>query len=216
MTSQPVVTKLLTAAIATTTFVVCLLIFNFTHMRLFAVDVVFYAALFDAFLAAVASLVLLRCFLNKYLHISPFETALLLAIWLLGGYSFAITIPTVIDRSLSIYLLEKLEQRGGGIEQSAFERVFTEEYVREHRLVDVRLTEQRASGTITVEGDCVVLTSKGRRIVAVAQFYRRYFLPRRRLLMNEYSDALVNPLGNAAAQVNYHCTGHTQARATPE
>ena len=59
--------------------------------------------------------------------------------FILIGYAFAISIPTVIDRSLSIYILEKIDQRGGGIKQEAFERVFTNEYMLEHRLVDVRL-----------------------------------------------------------------------------
>ncbi|WP_216074005.1 hypothetical protein, partial [Acinetobacter baumannii] len=78
---------------------------------------------------------------------SRLELIQLAAIWLLGGYVFAISVPTVIDRSLSFYILEKLQQRGGGIREDAFRQVFTEEYVREHHLVEVRLTEQLQSGT---------------------------------------------------------------------
>jgi hypothetical protein len=78
---------------------------------------------------------------------ASFERAQLLVIMLLAGYALAISVPTVIDRSLSFYILEKLQQRGGGIRYAAFEQVFTQEYLKEHRLVDVRLTEQLESGT---------------------------------------------------------------------
>lgn len=39
------------------------------------------------------------------------------------AYGFAISVPTVIDRSLSMYILEKLQQRGGGIQLAAFDTV---------------------------------------------------------------------------------------------
>jgi len=71
-----------------------------------------------------------------------FEKFLINCIFLLVGYSIAISIPTVIDRSLSFYILEKINQRGGGIQLERFEEVFTREYVKEHRLEDVRITKQ--------------------------------------------------------------------------
>ena len=49
----------------------------------------------------------------------------MLLVWLLLGYILAISVPTVLDRSLSFYILEKLQQRGGGIQQSRFNEVFT-------------------------------------------------------------------------------------------
>ena len=117
----------------------------------------------------------------------------MVAIWILLGYAFAISIPTVIDRSLSFYILEKLDHRGGGIQLASFEDVFTREYVKEHRLVDVRLTEQQASGTIIIQGGCVKLTKRGKRLAGFSRYFRKIFLPKRRLLMGEYSDSLTDP-----------------------
>jgi hypothetical protein len=117
----------------------------------------------------------------------------MLVAWGLSGYAFAISVPTIIDRSLSFYMLEKIQQRGGGLRQDRFEQVFTQEYAREHQLVAVRLTEQVASGTVSIEGDCVRLTERGQRLADFSRFFRRHFLPRQRLLMGRYTDALVDP-----------------------
>lgn len=191
------------ALLLTIVYVVLLLGIHFLHVRFFAVDVVFYAAIGDALLAAVlAGLLLLVPALRRF---TVTEKVLLIAVWLLGGYSFAISVPTVIDRSLSFYILEKLDQRGGGIRQDAFQDVFTREYMVEHRLVDVRLTEQESSGTVRIEHGCVLLTDKGRRVAAMSRFYRQNFLPKQRLLLGKYSDDLTDPFRHSRQDVTYQC-----------
>jgi hypothetical protein len=191
------------ALLLTIVYVVLLLGIHFLHVRFFAVDVVFYAAIGDALLAAVlAGLLLLVPALRRF---TVTEKVLLIAVWLLGGYSFAISVPTVIDRSLSFYILEKLDQRGGGIRQDAFQDVFTREYMVEHRLVDVRLTEQESSGTIQIANGCVLLTDKGRRVAAMSRFYRQHFLPKQRLLLGKYSDDLTDPFRHSRQDVTYQC-----------
>jgi len=129
----------------------------------------------------------------------------MIIIWLVCGYALAISMPTVIDRSLSFYILEKIQQRGGGIRQDAFEWVFTQEYMKEHRLVDVRLTEQLESGTIDIKNGCVLLTEKGRRIANFSRYYRRNWLPKKRLLMGNYSDDLTNPFRDNLSSPGYEC-----------
>ena len=191
------------ALLLTALYVVLLLGIHFLHVRFFSVDVVFYAAIGDALLAAVLTgLLLLLPALRRF---TVTEKVLLVAVWLLGGYSFAISVPTVIDRSLSFYILEKLDQRGGGIRQDAFQDVFTKEYMVEHRLVDVRLTEQESSGTIHIANGCVLLTGKGRRVAAMSRFYRQHFLPKQRLLLGKYSDDLTDPFRHSRQDVTYQC-----------
>lgn len=113
--------------------------------------------------------------------------------------------PTVIDRSLSFYILEKIQQRGGGIQLDSFEQVFTQEYLKEHRLVDVRLTEQQSSGTIMIQDGCVKLTERGKRLASFSRYFRQNFLPKQRLLMGEYTDDLTDPFRNSEKLFNYEC-----------
>lgn len=193
--------KIVISKLASVLFLALLIAAYLIHINFLDVNVVFYAALLDAAIAAlIAGLVLF-----VVTSLNGFEKLLLVMIWLLVGYALAISLPTVIDRSLSFYILEKLQQRGGGIKQDAFARVFTDEYMKEYRLVDVRLTEQLESGTIEIKDGCVLLTPKGQRIADFGQFFRHNLLPKHRLLMGQYSDDLVNPFKNSADVTDYKC-----------
>lgn len=134
------------------------------------------------------------------------ERLQVLAICALGGYAFAISVPTVIDRSLSFYLLEKLDQRGGGIRADAIEGVIRDEFMQEYRVAEARLTEQLASGTVEIVDGCVLLTAKGRSIARGSQWFRHHLLPKQRLLMGEYSDVLTDPLSQSPQGFDYGCT----------
>lgn len=196
--------KFIRALTASLFFVAVLLAVYHAHITYFKVNVVFYSAILDAVLAAgVAGAVLFG--MRYFRALGGFEKAQLVVIWLLGGYAFAISVPTVIDRSLSFYILEKLQQRGGGIQQAAFEAVFTQEYMKEHRLVDVRLTEQLASGTIVIRNGCVLLTPKGRDLAAFSRYFRLHWLPKQRLLMGQYSDDLTDPFRAGGPAPSYTC-----------
>jgi len=184
--------KIKKALLASGIFLALLLAFYLIHIKYFRVNVVFYSAMLDGLLASVFAAIIL--FKSKSFSIfNVFEKVQMAAIWILLGYAFAISIPTVIDRSLSFYILEKLDQRGGGIQLASFEDVFTKEYVKEHRLVDVRLTEQQESGTIIIQDGCVKLTERGKRLAGFSRYFRKNFLPKQRLLMGEYTDSLTDP-----------------------
>lgn len=196
--------KLSRAFLAGLIFIFLLLLVYYLHVAYFSVNVVFYAAIADAVIATVLTGALL--FVLPYFRVfNPFEKILLAFIFLLLGYSFAISVPTVIDRSLSFYILEKIQQRGGGIRLNKFEEVFTKEYVKEHRLVDVRLTEQEESGTISIHNGCVKITDKGKRLAAFSRFFRQHFLPKKRLLMGQYTDDLTDPFRNSIQNSDYQC-----------
>lgn len=195
--------KIRNFVLANLVFAFVLLAAYLVHVNFLDVNVVFYAAIGDGVLAAVAAFALLWLPFGK--SFNPFEKIQMLLIWLLLGYAFAISVPTVIDRSLSFYILEKLAQRGGGIRRDAMKDVFTQEYLKEHRLVDVRLTEQLESGTIVIENGCVKLTDKGLRLSEISRYYRQHFLPKHRLLMGTYSDDLTNPFRNSVPAGDYQC-----------
>lgn len=196
--------KPIRASLATAFFLAILVAIYYIHANFFKVDVVFYAAIADAVMAALATGALLFV-LDFFRVFNHFERLQLIVIWLLTGYAMAISVPTVIDRSLSFYILEKLQQRGGGIQQDRFAQVFTNEYLKEHRLVDVRLTEQMASGTIVIANGCVRLTPKGDELATLSRAFRAHWLPKQRLLRGQYSDALVDPFKNSTTQPDYGC-----------
>ena len=196
--------KYLKLVAATAVYAILLLVIYVLHVHYVPVNVVFYSAILDAVFATILAAALIAT-VRWFKVFTRFETLQLCCIWLLLGYSFAISVPTVIDRSLSFYILEKLQQRGGGIKLDAFEQVFTQEYVKEHRLVDVRLTEQQQSGTVEIKDGCVKLTAWGQTIASSSRYFRAYFLPKQRLLMGKYSDDLTDPFRNSVDRVDYRC-----------
>jgi hypothetical protein len=181
-----------------------LLIIYLVHVNYFNIKVVFYSAISDGCLAtAISGFLLFR--LKKFDLFNNFEKILILFIWFLISYALAISVPTIIDRSLSFYILEKIQQRGGGINLSKLEKVFIKEYVNEHRLVDVRVTEQLESGTIIIEKGCVKLTSRGDNLATFSRNFRKHFLPKKRLLMGDYTDDLTDPFRNSIYNTDYEC-----------
>ncbi len=197
--------KLVSALLLTLLFVLLLGAAYVVHVWYFPVPVVLYSAILDAVTAAAIATLVLVLF-GRRLPLGGFEKGLLVTIWLLGGFAFAITIPTVLDRSLSFYILEKLQQRGGGILRSELEHVFINEYIPEFRLMDVRVTEQLQSGTITLDNGCVRLTERGEMLASFSRFFRTNLLPRQRLLAGEYTDALVDPFKQSpTGRMGYEC-----------
>jgi hypothetical protein len=162
-------------------FVIALVVIYVIHSWFFKVDVVFYSAIADGVLAAVVTLIVASTF-KWFKTFTVFEKLQTFVICLLLGYGFAISVPTVIDRSLSMYILEKLQQRGGGIQLAAIEGVLKEEYTKEHRLADIRLTEQVQSGTIVIEKGCVKLTEWGQFVATTTTWFRQTLLPKNRLI----------------------------------
>ena len=173
------------------------------YITYFEVNVLLFSAIQSVL---ITTLLFTPVFLIKYFLIFElFEKVIIIFTFLLIGLLIAISIPTVIDRSLSFYILEKINQRGGGVKQEYMKYIFTEEYIPEHRLIDIRLTEQLESGTISINNGCVELTKKGDRTVIFSTFFRKHFLPTKRLIMGEYSNDLVNPFKNSKNLVDYEC-----------
>jgi hypothetical protein len=196
--------KITSVFVATAVFALTVIGVYFTHVNFFPVNVVFYSAMLDGLIAIVFASIVFVFF--KILHpLTGLEKALLVALWIVSSYAVAISVPTVIDRSLSFYILEKMQQRGGGVKLGSFNDIFTKEYVIEHRLMDVRLTEQVESGTIVIDDGCVLLTPRGERIAQFGRYFRTNWLPKKRLLMGQYTDALTDPFRSSVPDPGYSC-----------
>jgi hypothetical protein len=196
--------KAVRALVGVISYIVILLATYYINIRFFRVNVVGFSALIDGVIAAVLAGALL--FLLKWFRaMEKFERILLVVIYLLGGFGFAIAIPTVVDRSLSLYILQKLDQRGGGIKEDQIGWVFVNEYVPEDRLVDVRLTEATQSGTVVIKDGCVILTDKGRLLAGFSTWFHEYMLPKERLLNGQYTDDLTNTFRNSVPSPGYEC-----------
>lgn len=179
------------------------------HVNFFKVNVIFYASIFDSFLALLIFLAIYLVFLRAFKIFNFFESFSIFLSLFLVGYSLSISLPTVIDRSLSFYFLEKIKQHEGSIKESSMRDIFTDDYMVEYKLIEMRITEQLESGTIELNDGCIILTNRGHVIAEFGDFFRKNLLAKKRLILEEYSDQLTNPFQNSKIKEKYLCKGQS-------
>ena len=175
-------------------FFVYLLLFAiiyFVHINFFYVNVLLYSLFFDVFISLILTYFI---FYKKALFEFRELNYLIVIAFSIG--CFFIMIPTIIDRSLSIFLLQKIDEYDGNLNISNLDQIFKEQYMKEHEIIKLRITEQLESDTIELLDNCVKLTKKGEIIVKVTNFYRKNLLPKKRLVLDEYTDKLTKPFNN--------------------
>lgn len=178
---------------------------NFVHFQFFPVSVILWACVLDLALVLLFLVPAGVVFARGRVSLTGAEATLAVLLSCVTVILYAVMGPTVIDRSLSIYIVQKIDQRGGAISMNSVPDLFVEEYMPEFRLVDVRLTEQLTSGTAREEAGCLILTPKGKLLSDFAAFYRRNFLPRKRILRGEVTDQLTRPFDGAEQIVDTRC-----------
>jgi len=177
------------------------------HIHFFRVNVIFYASLLDSLIALIFFLIIfLSSGMSKIYNY--FELFAISCLLIFLGYSFSISVPTVIDRSLSFYYLEKIRQHDGAISKNSMREIFTGDFVDEYKVVEMRLTEQLSSGTIIMQGDCIILTKRGYFVTSFSDFFRKNFLANKRLILDQYSDDLTDPLRASKPNSEYLCKEH--------
>jgi 4-amino-4-deoxy-L-arabinose transferase-like glycosyltransferase len=181
------------------------LIVNYIHFSQFTVHVILYACMVDLLIAGAIVLLAHIALRNRRWRTHGIELGLAAVVAVLSIILYSVLGPTVIDRSLSLYIVEKVDQRGGAVAEAAIPALFVEEYMPEYRLVDVRLTEQLYSRTLRLDRDCLRLTPRGRALARAMRFYRAHFLPRRRVLREEVTDQLTHPFQGAPQRVETAC-----------
>lgn len=184
-------------------FIACLIATNIIHNLYFHVNVVLFSTLLDVVFSLIIVMGILSTF-KWFRKFTSFEILSVAIILVLTGYVYAISLPTLIDRSLSIYLLEKINQKNG-VDLNVVDQLISKEYVKDHQLAKVRITEQLESGTIVIKNGCVLLTPKGEFIVKIASYIQKNLLPKKRLLMGEYNDSLTDPLARKSSTEEFSC-----------
>ena len=78
------------------------------------------------------------------------------------GYSFVITIPSLLDRSISLYLLSSIVAAGKqGATPGQLDDWFYRGFVVRNGAVEKRLNEQRATGNVVLENGRYTATARG-------------------------------------------------------
>lgn len=90
---------------------------------------------------------------------------------------FLVLLPVTVDRSVTVYLLSRLEQQQqSGMNAAQLQQAFIDGYVVRLGAVDRRIDEQRKSGNVVVAPDGKVrLTGQGERFMEFSRVVERLF-----------------------------------------
>ena len=161
-------------------FVLIFFIINFLHFLFFEVSVVLYALIFDIFISSLLfTLITFKNHKTYYKSSVTYIFFILFTINLLITYS--ILVPTAIDRSLSIYMLEKIDESNGPLDIQKFETQISETYFYEMDVFEIRINEQKETGSIKIENNEITLTKKGEILLSFFNFVKCHFLPKKRI-----------------------------------
>lgn len=96
-------------------------------------------------------------------------------IFLLSTACFNLTVPAIFDRSVSLYLLNALDNSPNGMTEQAVQEELMRIYFDQNYAVRKRLHEQVRSGSVRYDGARYQVTENGRTIMAVARFLSRLY-----------------------------------------
>lgn len=119
--------------------------------------------------AAVAAplLALLLGVAGRYLPSLDLSTIVgAVALSLAFNVSFLIVFPVTFDRSITMFLLARVERQDGRLDARGLEHVYVREYLGDMRQIDRRIEEQSLSGNIRVDQGRIHITPQGRRLLA--------------------------------------------------
>jgi hypothetical protein len=88
-------------------------------------------------------------------------------------YSFHITLPTIIDRSISLFVLSRMEGSTAGVTVEQMQESFLKGYVHDYSAVCRRLDEQIISGNIEFRDQKYYLGESGEHILTMLRWIAR-------------------------------------------
>ena len=139
-----------------------------TRSPLFAgIDILFYRGLLLAGVAAIILAILAVPMARRWPQIDLSTGIGAVALSLAFNISFLIVIPVTIDRSVTVFLLSRIEASAQPMDEPALRQRFIREYLGEMQQVQRRIDEQSKSGNISVDGDGKVhITPQGAAFLA--------------------------------------------------
>ena len=138
------------------------------------VEILFYRGVL---VAAILALLLIMAGIGalRWLRLEPATLVGAVALSLAFNISFLIVFPVTFDRSITMFLLARIERQDGQLDATALERLYIRQYLGDMRQIDRRIAEQAQSGNIEVRNGHIRITPQGRRLLQGARVVGDWF-----------------------------------------
>jgi hypothetical protein len=127
-------------------------------------SILFYRGIAIALLAAML-MILGGLFARRWFRLDLPTLVGSIALSLALNITFLITFPVTFDRSITMFLLARIEQHDGRLDGRGLEELFIREYLGDMRQINRRIAEQSLSGNIRVTGGRIFLTPQGEKLL---------------------------------------------------
>lgn len=128
-------------------------VFHILHFRLFSPQIVLKASIIDSVIGPLIPCLVFSYYYNQYyfINFSVYTTTVLIAI------IYSILVPTMVDRSISVYMLLYLDESPS--KELNFDELNTK--LQASSILHKRFIEHEEAGSIELKGNKVLLTTKG-------------------------------------------------------
>lgn len=114
--------------------------------------------------------------LRRHLRLDPATLVGGVALSLAFNLCFLVIFPVTFDRSVSMFLLARIEGRDGTLDAQSLESLFARQYLGDMRQIDRRIAEQTLSGNIQVDrAGRIHLTPQGHHLLSSARTVGAWF-----------------------------------------
>ncbi|AMK24023.1 MULTISPECIES: hypothetical protein [unclassified Sphingobium] len=138
------------------------------------VGILFYRGIIIAGLAALLMLIA-GLLLRHRLRLDHPTLVGAIALSLSFNICFLITFPVTFDRSITMFLLARIERHDGALDTARLEQLYVREYLGDMRQIDRRVAEQTLSGNIRIDQGRIHITPQGRRLLAGGRMIGGWF-----------------------------------------
>ena len=154
--------KFLHYFLASLLILVIFIIIHVMHFRFLKPEVVLKASIIDAILSCFIGFIIFGVILKYDLFVS-FSAIITM---FLGLAIYAILIPTMVDRSLSVYMLVYLDENSNGsLTKDELKKMLIKDVILEKRI-----EEHLRAGAIELDGTNVKITKKGRVVSKIFMY----------------------------------------------
>ena len=88
---------------------------------------------------------------------------------------FFVTVPVTLDRSISVFLLDRINSHDQGLTKEELTNEFLSEYVQHHDAIGRRIYEQTASRNIEVSNGVIKISGRGQSFLRVADLIKKIY-----------------------------------------
>lgn len=151
-----------------------ILIFITNIHLLYFIKIVFYRGVFLSFLStcilAVAGLLL-----YKRMRIDLPTLVGAIATSLSFNLCFLVLFPVTVDRSISVFLLARIESNPNGLSEKELTQIFMKEYIINMTQIHRRIEEQNLSGNINIVNDRIYISNQGSNFLKTSRVISNLF-----------------------------------------